>query len=143
MNILDFSVPEEDRAAFAKIMAYLAQVDGEISLEEKHIMDDMIYAWNLDENSIYEIYEILEKGSSLDLLLGKFKNTKTGYLLIQELITLAHIDGKYDEQEKRTIDKISAELRVSKKRVENLEQWVEDGIAWRNRGIDLIQPEGE
>ncbi len=143
MDILDFSVPEEDRAAFTIIMAYLAQIDGEISLEEKQVMDDMIYAWKLDEKAINEIYEILEKGSSLDLLLGKFKNPKTGYLLIQELITLAHIDGNYGEQEKRTIDKISSELRVSKKRIENLEQWVEDGIAWRNRGIDLIQPEGE
>lgn len=143
MNILDFSVPEEDRAAFAKIMAYLAQIDGEVSLEEKQVMDDMIYAWKLDKNSIYEIYEILEKGSSLDLLLGKFKNPKSRYLLIQELITLAHIDGNYNEQEKRTIDKISSKLRVSKKRMGSLEQWVKDGIAWRNRGVELIKSEGE
>ena len=143
MNILDFSVPEEDRAAFAKIMAYLAQIDQEVTLEEKQAIDDMIYAWRLDENSIFEIYEILEKGASIESLLGQLKNKKSKYLLIQELITLSNIDGNYGKNEKAAIDKIASELHVSNKRVKELEQWVSDGMKWRKRGIKLIQPEGE
>jgi len=38
MNIQDFSVPEEDRGNFAKIMAYISQVDQEVSLEEKQVI---------------------------------------------------------------------------------------------------------
>ncbi len=38
MNIQDFSVPEEDRGNSAKIMAYISQVDQEVSLEEKQVI---------------------------------------------------------------------------------------------------------
>jgi len=143
MNILDFSVPDCDRTVFIKIMAYLAQVDNEVSLEEKQFIDDLIFAWKLDEESIKEIYEILEKGSSIDSLLGEINEKKTGYLLIQELITLAHIDGNYGKEEKTAIIRIAFQLNVSPSRVEKLEQWVLDGLEWRKRGIELIKVEGE
>ena len=143
MDILDYAIPEEDRLVFVKIMAYIAQIDNKTSLEEKHVIDDMIFTWRINEQGINDIYEILEKGTDLEILLSSIQNKKTGYLLIQELVTLASIDNNYDNIEKEAISKIASKLAISSTRVKSIEQWVSEGINWRERGLKLIQPEGE
>jgi tellurite resistance protein len=142
MNIQEYAVPKEDQLAFAKVMAYMVQVDNKVTLEEKHVIDDMVFNWQIDERGINEIYEIMENGASIDFLIQNFKNSKTKYMLIQELITLANIDGSYDEKEKKAVLEIASDLNVSENRVKDIEQWVYDGINWRERGIDLLKEEG-
>jgi uncharacterized tellurite resistance protein B-like protein len=143
MDFSNFIIPEEDRPSFVKILAYLAQADKKITLEEKQAIDDIIISWELSDKDINQIYEILENGTSLNKLLDELHNRKTHYLLLQELITLANIDGSYDISEKEAVKKIASYLKISDTRVIQLEKWVIDGINWRERGAKLIQPEKE
>lgn len=139
----DFAVPEEDRLTFAKFMAFIAQVDEHVSIEEKHAIDDLFMAWGFDEAQITAVYGIMENGADIDVLAHDFKSPKTPYLLIQELVTLAGIDGHYDDDERKAIRMIASSCGVSEERVESLEQWVNDGLEWRKRGLELVRPEGE
>lgn len=143
MNITDYAVPVEDRVPFVKFMAYIAQVDSAVTPEEKQVIDNVLMAWNLSEDIVREVYDVLENGADLEALCGQFKNRKSGYLLVQELITLAILDGCYDETERSAVIKIATCLGVSRSRMEELEQWVRDGVEWREKGLALIAPEGE
>ena len=143
MEINEFQVPVEDRGVFVKFMAYLARADNKVSIEEKQAIDDIIFAWQLDEQTIEEIYSILQHGIILSELSSSFKNKKSAYLLIQELITLGHLDGKYGDEERKAVNKISTLLKITPKRIKELEDWVAEGMAWRKKGIRLITPEGE
>lgn len=143
MDIQEYNVPIEDRSVFAKFMAYIAQVDGEVTLDEKQAIDNLLIVWGLDESAIVQVYDVLENGSSLKDLSSEFKNKKSCYLLLQELVTLAHIDGTYDESEKKAVREIAFHCSISESRLEEIEQWVRDGIAWREQGLTLIIPEGE
>lgn len=141
MNIQDFAVPPEDRPTFVKFLAYLARIDGAVTVNEKQAVDSLIFAWNLTEEEIVEIYEVLEHGASIQKLTSDLKSKKSGYLLVQELITLAALDGNYCEDERKAVRDIAARCGVSESRVMALENWVEEGIAWRKKGLTLITPE--
>ncbi len=142
MNIQDFAVPLEDQLQFAKFLAYIIQVDGSVTAEEKQAINSLIFAWQLKDDAVKEINQILENGTSLDILSSPFKNRKTSYLLVQELITLASLDGSYAENEKIAVHAIAARFGVSATRVEEIEGWVKSGIEWREKGLSLVTPEG-
>lgn len=139
----DFAVPQEDQFPFAKFLAFVAQVDAEVTLEEKHALDDLLMAWGFDEEQVLSVYGILEKGCDIDSLASEFSARKTPYLLIQELVTLAGLDGSYDDSEKNAIRLIADSCGVSRERVAAIEKWVEEGLSWRAKGVELVQPEGE
>jgi len=140
MYIQDFAVPKEDRLPFSKFMAYIARVDGKITIEEKKAIDNVILAMGLDEEGVKEVYDVMENGASLESLSKEFKSQKSPYLLIQEIITLAHIDSNYDETEKKSVREIASSFGIDEKRVSDLEGWVAEGISWREKGIALITP---
>lgn len=137
----DFTVPEDDRVAFAKFYAYLAQSDHEVSLQEKHSLDDLLFAWGLSEPDVLEVYSVIEHGAVVAELAAQIRNKKTTYLLVQELVTLAMLDENYSEAEKRAVRTIASACDVSLERVESIEQWVSDGIDWRRRGVELLHTE--
>jgi uncharacterized tellurite resistance protein B-like protein len=143
MDLKDFAVPDEDRLPFTKFMAYMARVDGDISLEEKQAIDSLIYAMGLDENGVKEVYEVMENGASVQGLSKEFKSPRSPLLLLQELITIAFIDLSYDDVEKKAIREIASEFGISEERIIALEDWVVDGIEWRKNGLILLKPEGE
>jgi hypothetical protein len=60
---------------------------------------------------------------------------------VQEIITLAKIDGDYVDSEMAAVKVIAKAAGISVDRVEALEQWVDEGIAWRQRGLKLLDPE--
>lgn len=142
MNFQDYAIPKEDHLPFAKVMAFIAQIDGEVTIEEKQAIDSVVLAWSLDKPAAEEVYKVLENGASLKSLILEFNNLKSSYLLIQELITLTYIDGSYGVDEQKVIRVISVLCGISETRVNQIEEWVKDGIAWRERGITLITPEG-
>jgi uncharacterized tellurite resistance protein B-like protein len=143
MNIQDYAIPFEDRLPFLKFMAYIAQVDNEVSIEEKQAIDGVIFAWHLDEKAVMDIYDVLERGSSVKNFISEFKNKRSYYFLLQELITLAHLDGNYDKSEQKAVREIAALCAISKSRVEQIESWVKEGMAWREKGLALATPEEE
>lgn len=139
----EFSIPQEDQLPFAKFLAYVAQVDAKVTLEEKHALDDLLMAWGFNEQQVMSVYHVLENGGEIDSFASEFSSRKTPYLLIQELVTLAGLDGNYDERERDAIRLIAKSCGVSRARVGAIELWVEEGLAWRAKGAELVQPEGE
>jgi hypothetical protein len=111
------------------------------SLAEKHAIDGVIFGWGLDERDVKAVYDVLEHGASVNELLREFADRKSYYLLLQELITLAHLDGSYGKEEQAAVHEVAGLCGVSASRVADLEAWVEEGIAWRARGATLIRRE--
>ena len=141
MNIESYEIPAEDRGAFVKVMAFLAAADGEVSLEEKQALDNLIFRWQLDTQEVEDVYSVMNGGGKLDKILSQLVNIKTAFLLIQELVTLASLDGNYSDLEKKAVREIANQLNVSDKRLGDIEQWVEEGMTWRQKGLELLKAE--
>jgi uncharacterized tellurite resistance protein B-like protein len=135
------AIPVEDRVAFLKIMAFIAAADSEISGEEHDTIMAVIDAWDLSDEEANSVYSVPEAVEDLGPLLRELQNARTPYLLIQELLTLAYLDGHYGAEEREAIRQIAAKLGVSRERVSDLDAWVQDGISWRERGVALTVPE--
>ena len=141
MDIAAFSVPQEDMVPFVKCMAAVARADGEVSDEERQAIESAMLAWSIEGEAAEAIQAILSDGGDIGDFVQHFSQPRTAYLLIQELVTLAALDGQYDEVERAAVLGIADKSGVSQGRVVEIEQWVNEGMAWRQRGLQLLDPE--
>lgn len=141
MNMEVYGVPKEDSVQFVKCMAAIARADGQIVDEERVAIESAMQAWGIDGEDAEAVRNVLEEGGDVISFVQQFSEPRTAYLLIQELITLANIDGEYDEREKLAIYEIAKATGVSEERVEAIERWVDTGMQWRQEGQQLLVPE--
>lgn len=142
MLVDECRVPEEDKVPFLCMLALVARADGQISADEKQFIDAILLAWKFESNEIQQVYKILEDGADLVSVAASFKNPKSPYLLLQDLIALAYVDGEYSDRERIGVREISNAFSISEERVCAIESWVAQGVEWRKNGLVLTQPEG-
>lgn len=135
-----YVVPEQDRAPFLKAMAHVAAADSDPTEQRGGILD-VAHRWGLAPDVIDDVERALSGEGSLEDDFGSFSDPRTPYILLQELVTLAYLDGRYLEPEKAAVRGIASRLGVSEQRVEDLEAWAQQGVEWRRRGAELLQPE--
>ena len=98
-------------------------------------------AWNQSADEQQEVLAVVDHGCEVQTLAERIRNPRTPYLLVQELVTLAHLDDHYDSAEQAAVLAIASAVWVSSERLIAIEKWVEDGIAWRSRGLELTRAE--
>lgn len=141
MDIGAYAVAEEDRATFVQFMALIARADGTLAPEELQAIDSAMMAWNLSAEEREDVMAVVDDGCEIQVLAERIQNPRTPYLLVQELVTLAHLDDHYDDAEQAAVQAIASAVGVSGERLAAIEKWVRDGIAWRSRGLELTQTE--
>jgi uncharacterized tellurite resistance protein B-like protein len=133
-------IAESDRVPFIKVLAHLAAADDEVTLDEKQAVMDFAEAWDLSEDAVGEARDILRRGSAKSLrdLVAEFSEPNTPFLLLQELVRLSHADGEYGSAEREQVVAIAEQIGLSRETVEEVEEWIERGLAWDVSGADNV-----
>ena len=135
-------VDETDRFPFVKALALIAVADDSVDLDEKRLVQQYADAWSLNPDARAEVQDILRTQSSLSLrdLVAEFSESGTRFLLIQELMRLAHADGTYGEAERKRIAKIAHRMGMSEDQFREVEKWVGREQAWDGSGEEGDAP---
>lgn len=137
MELYEILNTEKSKFNFLKGLLYLAKADGEIEIEEQQFFKNIAHNFSLDQVSIKEIETLFNaKEYTIEI---EFEEQKQALLLLQEGIQLCHMDGKYELEEQATIYQIADLLSIDSDKVEKIENWVDEGIKWRNEGRKMIE----
>jgi uncharacterized tellurite resistance protein B-like protein len=126
----------EERLNFIKGLVRIARSDNKISPEEEVFFINASQGLALEESQINKLKEAIVDTSIL--LPVTFPKKEQSIFLLKEAIQLCFIDGRYSDLEKVEVTKLAKELNVSPIAVVELEEWVQEGIAWTQRGDNLL-----
>ncbi len=125
LNKLD----ENQRVVIIKILARLANADGNLGESEKEFIRQVAKVYNIPEK---RIEEILNYGSDEDIIQGAklIENRKVALELIKEMCILAHADNELTESETLFIGRVGQAMGVELEKIQQISQWVIERIIW-------------
>lgn len=125
---------EDERKILVQAFAYLAHRDQHVPTAE---IDQIS---TLARNIGFDPEILVHDGQTLDIaaLLKPITDDTLKRIMLEELISLAHADGEYSLPERAGLREIAACLGIDLAVLEQIEGWVEQGIAWRKAGKQLI-----
>ena len=125
LNKLD----ENQRVVIIKILARLANADGNLDESEKEFIRQVAKVYNIPEK---RIEEILNYGSDEDIIQGAklIENRKVALELIKEMCILAHADNELTESETLFIGRVGQAMGVELEKIQQISQWVIERIIW-------------
>lgn len=59
-------------------------------------------------------------------------------IVIMELINVALADNNYQESERAGVMSIARLMNVTEEKVEEIENWIQEGKTWANQGLNII-----
>lgn len=68
----------------------------------------------------------------------KFASKIEKVLFFREGIQLCAVDDTYDEKEQAEVRVMAAAMGISETTIQTIENWVEEGMAWKKRGDELL-----
>ena len=128
---------EESKFNFLKGLIYLAKADGNVDDQERNFFLNAAANLNINEkyiNKLNSLFDTEEYAIELE-----FSNRVQGRLLLQEGIQLCYLDGKYDIEEQAIIAHMGELLQIDDDTIEKIENWVLEGIQWRERGYAMLR----
>ena len=122
-------VDENQRVVIIKILARLANADGNLGESEKEFIRQVAKVYNIPEK---RIEEILNYGSDEDIIQGAklIENRKVALELIKEMCILAHADNELTESETLFIGRVGQAMGVELEKIQQISQWVIERIIW-------------
>ena len=135
MDYQDILKTTEARDNFMKGLIRLAKAVGNISQEESQYFIGAANSMGLSEQQIEEIKGYINSQKELPI---SFQSMAEKVLFFREAIQLCAIDIMYTREEKEEIRKIAEELNVSIDLIKEIEKWVEQGMAWKRQGDELV-----
>lgn len=115
--------------------ARIAGADGNICDEEVDYLTAVAHQMGMGLDKISDVLMSVKRRDGR----VKFKTKFQGLFLIKELLQICYVDGSYTTQERAELYVLAEELGIPRNEVEKLEEWVSDGIEWRNRGEKLLE----
>ena len=112
---------ENQRIAFIKALARLANADGKLDDSEKEFIRQVAKVYRVSEG---RIEEILNFGSDEDIVesVKIIDNRKAALELIKEMCILAHADNELSES--------GQAMGIELEKIQQISQWVIDRIIW-------------
>lgn len=126
----------EERLNFIKGLVRVARSDTKITSEEEIFFINASKSVGLEDSQIQDLKQALVDSSILLPL--SFSNKEQSVFLLKEAIQLCFIDGHYAESEKEEIYHIAKDIDVPLSAVVALEEWVQEGMKWTQRGDALL-----
>lgn len=145
MDINEVYESVRERVTFLKGMIRLAKVDGKIANEERIFFRNVAIGFGISQNDMEYLEAAMDENLDSKLFKSKFTinfdNKKKCLFFLKEAIQLCYADGIYQKKEKKEIINIASEMGVSNDSVKAIEQWVQEGIEWQQKGIKLLDLE--
>lgn len=124
-----------DRMNYLKGLIRLSKSDGRIDPSEKAYFDYAMNNMQLAEEEIRTLNTLWENDAMPVL---EFSTRYDAVFFLQEAVQICAIDGNYDEHEHQELRKVAEELHIAETDLEKIENWVMQGIAWRQQGEALV-----
>ncbi len=120
---------ENQRVAFMKALASLANIDGKLDEQELEFIKEVAVAYGISKQRVSEILQV----KNIDEVVENVKiinNRRAALELIKELCVLAHTDNELTDSEIVLIGKIGQAMGVELEKIEQISQWVIDRVIW-------------
>ena len=130
-------VPREERFAYARILAYMARVDNEITVDELAMFEQRIGTALLSPNQRDQLRRALKNPPTLEECLEGL-GPESGPLALRDALLMATADGSIDDDELEVLEDISDHLGLTEDSIPKLVEWAKKGYRWMDEGIELL-----
>lgn len=120
---------EEQRLAFMKALARLANADGKLDQEELIFIKQVAVVYGVPEHRVEEILHVKNDEEILEAV-KIINNRRVALELIKEMCILAHSDSELSDSETMLIGKVGLAMGVELEKIEQISQWVIDRVIW-------------
>ena len=129
---------EEQRIAFMKALARLANADGKLDDDEKEFIREAAKIYGVPEG---RLEEILKQGSDDEVVeaVKIIDNRRAALELVKEMCVLAHADDELSDNEILLIGRIGQAMGIEPKKIEQISQWVIDRLIWVEEGKIMFE----
>jgi len=130
-------LPRAERFAYAQLLAYMARIDNELSVEEMAMFEQRLGTALLSPKQRDMIRAALKHPPSLEKCLAGL-GEESGRLALRDAVLMAAADGTVDEDEREALDTIVEHLGLSSDSINRLLAWTVEGYAWMQSGYELL-----
>ena len=127
----------EERFSYARLLAFMARVDNELTVDEMAMFEQRLGTALLSPNQRELIRQALKTPPPLDECLAGLSE-EAGRLALRDAILMAAADGTVDDDEKEVLIEIIAHLGLPEEALERLLKWTVDGDNWMQNGYDIL-----
>ena len=135
------TLPQNERFAYAKLLAYITKVDDEVTVDEMAMFEQRMGTALLSPNQRSAIRDYLKNPPTLKECISDLKDStdgRAGKLALRDAIMMSAADGTVDEEEFEVLGKIAAGLGMKENVVDDLLDWVMEGYDWMERGLTIL-----
>lgn len=122
--------PEEQRAML-ELLLYMAKTDGKITDVEDQILHNYATLTHIN-------FDSLDGNYAPEELMLRLHSPRARFIVLQEVLRLAHIDGYFADDEQSAILDLAAMMGISLEFLKEVETWVLDGLRWVWHGEELL-----
>lgn len=130
-------LPQAERFAYAKILAYISRVDNELSLEEMAMFEQRLGTALLSPGQRIEIRKVLKSPPSLEESVKEL-SAEGGRLAFRDSVLMCAADGTVDSDELEALDRFAKLLGLNEGAIDRMLKWVGQGYAWMESGFELL-----
>ncbi|MFB1005064.1 MAG: TerB family tellurite resistance protein [Candidatus Poseidoniaceae archaeon] len=130
-------LPREERYAYARLLAFMARVDNELTIDEMAMFEQRLGTALLSPKQREMIRTALKTPPSLEECLSGL-GAEAGRLALRDATLMAAADGTVDEDERAVLQSIVEHLGLAEDSVERLLDWTVKGALWMQEGFDLL-----
>ena len=130
-------LPRDERFAYARLLAYMARIDDEITVDELAMFEQRIGTALLSPNQREELRLALKNPPTLEECLAGL-GAESGRLALRDAMLMATADGSIDGDEYEVLKDISEHLGLTENAVDELIEWAKKGYRWMNEGVELL-----
>ena len=130
-------LPREERFAYARLLAYMARIDNELTVAEMAMFEQRLGTALLSPNQRDLIRASLKNPPSLEECLEDLSG-EAGRLALRDAVMMAAADGNVDEEEQDALYDIAEHLGLKEDAVAQLLQWTVKGYKWMKEGYELL-----
>lgn len=130
-------LPREERFAYARLLAFMARVDNELTVDEMAMFEQRLGTALLSPSQRKTIRNALKTPPSLEECLEGM-GEETGRLALRDATLMAAADGEVDDDEKEVLQQIVEHFGMASDSMERLLKWTLQGYAWMQKGYDIL-----
>ena len=133
--MLDRLAPAQQEALM-ELLIVMAKADGKVKDIEREILEQYADLVDVDFSS-------LTGEKTIEELTSLFDTAESRVIVLQELIRICHLDGLFVDDERSAIVDVAAMFGVPMSLLQELENWVVEGLRWSLRGEELLEEAAE
>lgn len=130
-------LPREERFAYARLLAYMARVDNELTVDEMAMFEQRLGTALLSPAQRKIIRNALKSPPSLEECLDGMSE-EAGRLALRDATLMAAADGTVDDDERDVLNDIVEHFDLADGSVERLLKWTSKGYLWMQEGYDIL-----